>query len=94
MVSEIQVDDEETREQLLMQGFLSTEASMEKIGAFIVACIRLVYLHLSLCFHSNISSYQSDLRLYHSIEIQFFYDIFVLQWAASIDSITGAKAAI
>ncbi|XP_067262704.1 RIMS-binding protein 2 isoform X2 [Chanodichthys erythropterus] len=31
MVSEIQVDDEETREQLLMQGFLSTEASMEKI---------------------------------------------------------------
>ncbi|XP_048042776.1 peripheral-type benzodiazepine receptor-associated protein 1 isoform X2 [Megalobrama amblycephala] len=33
MVSEIQVDDEETREQLLMQGFLSTEASMEKIDA-------------------------------------------------------------
>ncbi|KAL0194231.1 hypothetical protein M9458_012527, partial [Cirrhinus mrigala] len=31
MVSEIQVDDEETRDQLLMQGFLSTEASMEKI---------------------------------------------------------------
>ncbi|XP_073807916.1 peripheral-type benzodiazepine receptor-associated protein 1 isoform X3 [Danio rerio] len=31
MVSEIQVDDEETREQLLMQGFLSTETSMEKI---------------------------------------------------------------
>ncbi|XP_056314894.1 peripheral-type benzodiazepine receptor-associated protein 1 [Danio aesculapii] len=33
MVSEIQVDDEETREQLLMQGFLSTETSMEKIDA-------------------------------------------------------------
>ncbi|XP_051540773.1 peripheral-type benzodiazepine receptor-associated protein 1-like isoform X2 [Myxocyprinus asiaticus] len=33
MVSEIQVDDEETRDQLLMQGFLSTEASMEKIDA-------------------------------------------------------------
>ncbi|XDV21605.1 hypothetical protein PO909_026680, partial [Leuciscus waleckii] len=31
MVSEIQVDDEETRDQLLMQGFLTTEASMEKI---------------------------------------------------------------
>ncbi|XP_028825250.1 peripheral-type benzodiazepine receptor-associated protein 1-like isoform X11 [Denticeps clupeoides] len=33
MVSEIQVEDEETREQLLQQGFLSTDASMEKIGA-------------------------------------------------------------
>ncbi|XP_016296821.1 peripheral-type benzodiazepine receptor-associated protein 1 isoform X1 [Sinocyclocheilus anshuiensis] len=33
MVSEIQVDDEETRDQLLMQGFLSTEASMEKMDA-------------------------------------------------------------
>ncbi|XP_035382693.1 LOW QUALITY PROTEIN: peripheral-type benzodiazepine receptor-associated protein 1 [Electrophorus electricus] len=33
MVSEIQVDDEETRDQLLQQGFLSTDASMEKIGA-------------------------------------------------------------
>ncbi|KAM6970622.1 peripheral-type benzodiazepine receptor-associated protein 1 [Aplochiton taeniatus] len=33
MVSEIQVEDEETRQQLLQQGFLSTEASMEKIGA-------------------------------------------------------------
>ncbi|XP_051523090.1 peripheral-type benzodiazepine receptor-associated protein 1-like [Myxocyprinus asiaticus] len=33
MVSEIQVDDEETRDQLLVQGFLSTEASMEKIDA-------------------------------------------------------------
>uniref|UniRef100_A0A8C2A8C9 RIMS-binding protein 2 n=1 Tax=Cyprinus carpio TaxID=7962 RepID=A0A8C2A8C9_CYPCA len=33
MVSEIQVDDEETRDQLLMQGFLSTEASLEKIDA-------------------------------------------------------------
>lgn len=33
MVSEIQVDDEETRQQLLLQGFLSTAAaSMEKIG--------------------------------------------------------------
>ncbi|XP_022521539.2 peripheral-type benzodiazepine receptor-associated protein 1 isoform X2 [Astyanax mexicanus] len=32
MVSEIQVDDEETKDQLLRQGFLSTEASMEKIG--------------------------------------------------------------
>uniref|UniRef100_A0A3B4BU36 RIMS-binding protein 2 n=1 Tax=Pygocentrus nattereri TaxID=42514 RepID=A0A3B4BU36_PYGNA len=32
MVSEIQVDDEETKEQLLQQGFLSTDASMEKIG--------------------------------------------------------------
>uniref|UniRef100_A0A3B3TC29 TSPO associated protein 1 n=1 Tax=Paramormyrops kingsleyae TaxID=1676925 RepID=A0A3B3TC29_9TELE len=31
MVSEIQVDDEETREQLLQQGFLSADASMEKI---------------------------------------------------------------
>uniref|UniRef100_A0A8C2K9Y5 RIMS binding protein 2 n=1 Tax=Cyprinus carpio TaxID=7962 RepID=A0A8C2K9Y5_CYPCA len=31
MVSEIQIDNEETRDQLLMQGFLSTEASMEKI---------------------------------------------------------------
>uniref|UniRef100_A0A673K004 SH3 domain-containing protein n=1 Tax=Sinocyclocheilus rhinocerous TaxID=307959 RepID=A0A673K004_9TELE len=39
MVSEIQVDDEETRDQLLMQGFLSTEASMDKIGAFISACL-------------------------------------------------------
>ncbi|KAK1787877.1 hypothetical protein P4O66_016357, partial [Electrophorus voltai] len=34
MVSEIQVDDEETRDQLLQQGFLSTDASMEKIGMF------------------------------------------------------------
>ncbi|XP_028838034.1 peripheral-type benzodiazepine receptor-associated protein 1 isoform X7 [Denticeps clupeoides] len=33
MVSEIQVEDEETREQLLQQGFLSTDASMEKIGS-------------------------------------------------------------
>ena len=32
MVSEIQVEDEETREQLLQQGFLATDASMEKIG--------------------------------------------------------------
>ncbi|XP_029956391.1 peripheral-type benzodiazepine receptor-associated protein 1 [Salarias fasciatus] len=32
MVSEIQVEDEETRQQLLQQGFLSTVASMEKIG--------------------------------------------------------------
>ncbi|KAM3868936.1 peripheral-type benzodiazepine receptor-associated protein 1 [Diretmus argenteus] len=32
MVSEIQVEDEETRQQLLQQGFLSTEASMERIG--------------------------------------------------------------
>ncbi|XP_051256255.1 peripheral-type benzodiazepine receptor-associated protein 1-like isoform X4 [Dicentrarchus labrax] len=32
MVSEIQVEDEETRQQLLQQGFLSTAASMEKIG--------------------------------------------------------------
>ncbi|XP_056140316.1 peripheral-type benzodiazepine receptor-associated protein 1-like [Lampris incognitus] len=32
MVSEIQVEDEETRQQLLKQGFLSTEASMEKLG--------------------------------------------------------------
>lgn len=33
MVSEIQVEDEETRQQLLQQGFLSTATSMEKIGA-------------------------------------------------------------
>nr|XP_057943748.1 peripheral-type benzodiazepine receptor-associated protein 1 isoform X12 [Doryrhamphus excisus] len=32
MVSEIQVEDEATRQQLLQQGFLSTEASLEKIG--------------------------------------------------------------
>ncbi|XP_042355019.1 LOW QUALITY PROTEIN: peripheral-type benzodiazepine receptor-associated protein 1 [Plectropomus leopardus] len=32
MVSEIQVEDEDTRQQLLQQGFLSTAASMEKIG--------------------------------------------------------------
>ncbi|KAG7483734.1 hypothetical protein MATL_G00041510 [Megalops atlanticus] len=32
MVSEIQVEDEETRDQLLLQGFLPAEASMEKIG--------------------------------------------------------------
>ncbi|KAM8741377.1 peripheral-type benzodiazepine receptor-associated protein 1 isoform 11-T12 [Acanthopagrus schlegelii] len=32
MVSEIQVEDEETRQQLLLQGFLSSAASMEKIG--------------------------------------------------------------
>ncbi|XP_030009053.1 peripheral-type benzodiazepine receptor-associated protein 1 isoform X2 [Sphaeramia orbicularis] len=32
MVSEIQVEDEETRQQLLHQGFLSTAASMDKIG--------------------------------------------------------------
>uniref|UniRef100_A0A3Q3AN38 SH3 domain-containing protein n=1 Tax=Kryptolebias marmoratus TaxID=37003 RepID=A0A3Q3AN38_KRYMA len=31
MVSEIQVEDEETRQQLLQQGFLPTAASMEKI---------------------------------------------------------------
>ncbi|XP_032389163.1 peripheral-type benzodiazepine receptor-associated protein 1 isoform X10 [Etheostoma spectabile] len=31
MVSEIQVEDEETRQQLLQQGFLSTASSMEKI---------------------------------------------------------------
>ncbi|XP_070699772.1 peripheral-type benzodiazepine receptor-associated protein 1 [Pempheris klunzingeri] len=33
MVSEIQVEDEETQQQLLQQGFLSTAASMEKIGS-------------------------------------------------------------
>uniref|UniRef100_A0A3Q0S1P6 RIMS binding protein 2 n=1 Tax=Amphilophus citrinellus TaxID=61819 RepID=A0A3Q0S1P6_AMPCI len=32
MVSEIQVEDEETRQQLLQQGFLSTATSMEKIA--------------------------------------------------------------
>lgn len=32
MVSEIQVEDEETRQQLLQQGFLTTAASMEKAG--------------------------------------------------------------
>uniref|UniRef100_A0A096MB60 RIMS-binding protein 2 n=1 Tax=Poecilia formosa TaxID=48698 RepID=A0A096MB60_POEFO len=32
MVSEIQVEDEETQQQLLQQGFLSTAASMEKIA--------------------------------------------------------------
>ncbi|TTG47520.1 Peripheral-type benzodiazepine receptor-associated protein 1 [Bagarius yarrelli] len=32
MVSEIQVDDEETRDQLLQQRFLSTETSIEKMG--------------------------------------------------------------
>ncbi|KAI1902883.1 hypothetical protein AGOR_G00020890 [Albula goreensis] len=32
MVSEIQVEDQETRDQLLQQGFLTTEASMDKIG--------------------------------------------------------------
>uniref|UniRef100_A0A8K9XI77 SH3 domain-containing protein n=1 Tax=Oncorhynchus mykiss TaxID=8022 RepID=A0A8K9XI77_ONCMY len=32
MVSEIQVEDEETRETLLQQGFLSTATNMEKIG--------------------------------------------------------------
>ncbi|XP_051903669.1 peripheral-type benzodiazepine receptor-associated protein 1 isoform X3 [Hippocampus zosterae] len=32
MVSEIQVEDEETRQQLLQQGFLTTPASIEKIG--------------------------------------------------------------
>ncbi|XP_077403192.1 peripheral-type benzodiazepine receptor-associated protein 1 isoform X4 [Vanacampus margaritifer] len=32
MVSEIQVEDEETRQQLLQQGFLSSPASVEKIG--------------------------------------------------------------
>ncbi|XP_061754228.1 peripheral-type benzodiazepine receptor-associated protein 1 isoform X3 [Nerophis ophidion] len=37
MVSEIQVEDEETRQQLLQQGFLSTEASMEKIDPSQVA---------------------------------------------------------
>lgn len=42
MVSEIQVDDEETREQLLLQGFLSTAAAaaMEKIGRFGLASQR------------------------------------------------------
>ncbi|XP_038144251.1 RIMS-binding protein 2 isoform X2 [Cyprinodon tularosa] len=33
MVSEIQVEDEETQQQLLQQGFLSTATSMEKIGS-------------------------------------------------------------
>lgn len=32
MVSEIQVEDEDTQQQLLQQGFLSTTASMDKIG--------------------------------------------------------------
>ena len=32
MVSEIQVEDEEPREQRLQQGFLATVASMETIG--------------------------------------------------------------
>lgn len=32
MVSEIQVEDEETRQQLLQQGYLSTAASMDTIG--------------------------------------------------------------
>lgn len=35
MVSEIQVEDEETRQQLLQQGFLSTAASIEKIGMWL-----------------------------------------------------------
>lgn len=34
MVSEIQVEDEETRQQLLQQGYLSTAASMDKIGEY------------------------------------------------------------
>lgn len=42
MVSEIQVEDEETRQQLLQQGFLSTAASMEKIGVW--HCQAKVYL--------------------------------------------------
>ncbi|XP_062845270.1 peripheral-type benzodiazepine receptor-associated protein 1-like [Trichomycterus rosablanca] len=37
MVSEIQVDDEETRAQLLHQGFLSTEGPIEKIGTCLLA---------------------------------------------------------
>lgn len=39
MVSEIQVEDEETRQQLLQQGFLSTAASMEKIGELEPLCV-------------------------------------------------------
>ncbi|KAA0716884.1 Peripheral-type benzodiazepine receptor-associated protein 1 [Triplophysa tibetana] len=37
MVSEIQVEDEETRDQLLRQGFLTTETSLEKIDAHLHA---------------------------------------------------------
>lgn len=32
------MEDEETRQQLLQQGFLSTAASMEKIGRFKKTC--------------------------------------------------------
>uniref|UniRef100_A0A669D698 RIMS-binding protein 2 n=1 Tax=Oreochromis niloticus TaxID=8128 RepID=A0A669D698_ORENI len=39
MVSEIQVEDEETRQQLLQQGFLSTAASMEKIDPSATAAV-------------------------------------------------------
>lgn len=38
MVSEIQVDDEETRDQLLQQGFLPTENSIGKIGTLSWQC--------------------------------------------------------
>lgn len=48
MVSEIQVDDEETRQQLLLQGFLSTAAaSMEKIGRFRPANQQLAHTEAS-----------------------------------------------
>ena len=48
MVSEIQVEDEETRQQLLQQGFLSTAASMEKIGMFTASQRFSSYLKMCL----------------------------------------------
>lgn len=52
MVSEIQVEDEETRQQLLLQGFLSTAASMEKIGMWCCQ-IKLTCYQISLCVNLN-----------------------------------------
>lgn len=56
MVSEIQVEDEETRQQLLQQGFLSTDASMEKIGTLSVC----QSLHTRFTQHLKLTPNLSD----------------------------------
>lgn len=48
MVSEIQVEDEEGRDQLLLQGFLTTETSLEKIGVVFIACTSFLQSYLRI----------------------------------------------
>lgn len=61
MVSEIQVEDEETQQQLLQQGFLSTEASMEKIG--MSRCQSKIYLFAYFRPNDNVFVHLNDVCL-------------------------------